>query len=277
MSYLPRATATMTAAPLPATSDAAGDRGRQVDWRDLVEELDRWDAAGRVATLWWRDDDAVDATPQLARLLHLARGTPVALAVIPALARPELAAALAGAPQVSVLQHGWWHANCALHGKRSEYPADRPSAEVAQELAIGRAQLAAQFGPRALPVLVPPWNRFAGEFLPLLPSAGIAAISAMAPRREPRLPPGLVATDVHVDLVAWRGDRGFVGERLALGGLVGQLQARRLGAVPADQPIGLLTHHLVTDAPGAAFIERLVTVTGAHRAARWIAMAELLR
>ena len=76
----------MTAVPcgLRQTPREMEARGGRLDWRYLVEELDRWDAGGRAATLRRRDDDAVDATPQLTRLLHLAfcianaaRGDPV--------------------------------------------------------------------------------------------------------------------------------------------------------------------------------------------------------
>jgi hypothetical protein len=262
MSYMPRAPATVSASRLG-------------DWTELARELDRLADAGRVATLWWRDDDAVAATPQLADLLRLAAGIPLALAVVPADAEPGLADALAGVPEVGVLQHGWRHANHAHHGKKSEYPAGRSAAEVSQELAAGKARLQALFGPRALPIMVPPWNRCASEFLPLLPQLGFAAISA-TPSRTP-LPPGLAALDVHIDPVAWHHDRGFVGEPAALGALIGQLQARRLGVQPPDRPIGLLTHHLVTDVATRAFIERLITVAGAHLAVRWAAVSELLQ
>ena len=37
-------------------------------WQDLRDELDRWAEAGRTATLWWRDDDAVMPGPLLDRL-----------------------------------------------------------------------------------------------------------------------------------------------------------------------------------------------------------------
>src|SRR5689334_23564660 len=43
--------------------------------------LFRSGAAGHIAALWWRDDDAVAATAQLDALLHLAAGVPLALAV----------------------------------------------------------------------------------------------------------------------------------------------------------------------------------------------------
>jgi hypothetical protein len=86
MTYMPRA-----------------DAANSANWADLAAELDRWEKAGRVADLWWRDDDAVAATPQLDALLHLAGEVPVALAVIPALARPELAEAVRGRPGVALL------------------------------------------------------------------------------------------------------------------------------------------------------------------------------
>lgn len=260
MRYMPRLDAPVTA-----------------DWPDLVGELDRWGEAGRVAALWWRDDDAVGASPELARLLRLARETPVALAVIPALARPDLAEALHGSPSVAVMQHGWQHANRAAFGKKSEYPKGRPSAEVAAEVAAGRARLAQLFGPRALPVFVPPWNRFAPELLPLLCAGGMAGLSTMAAQHPQAVPPGLAAIDVHVDLVDWQGDRGFVGTEAALGALLRWLRTQRLGRVGAAAPIGILTHHLVMDRPTAAFLDCLGAAVGNHAAARWTNIAEIVQ
>src|SRR5579862_10004652 len=101
------------------------DQATTAEWSDLVDELDRWGLAGCAANLWWRDDDAVAPTPQLDELLRLSDEVPIALAVIPALARPELANAFDGRPHVAVLQHGWQHANRAGHGKKSEYPEAR--------------------------------------------------------------------------------------------------------------------------------------------------------
>ncbi len=258
------------------------DAATTAEWPDLVDELDRWELAERVAIFWWRDDDAVTATPQLGDLLRLAGEVPVALAVIPALARPELATILHGRPQVAVLQHGWQHANRARHGKKSEYPEGRSASVVAAEIGAGQARLKALFGRRALPLLVPPWNRFAGEFLPLLSENGIAGISTMVSQKGAALStglvaPGLVAIDVHVDLVAWRGDRGFIGAAAALDGLVGHLRAKRLDAAASAGPIGILTHHLIMDGPTAAFLDSLIALTRAHAASRWATAGELLQ
>jgi hypothetical protein len=259
MSFMPRVDATTTA-----------------KWADLVAELDRWGEAGRVATLWWRDDDAVAPTPELSALLRLAPEVPLALAVIPADTRPDLTAALAPFPRIAVLQHGWRHANHAATGKKSEFPPERPAAEAAAELAEGHARLRALFGPRAVPVFVPPWNRFAAEFLPLLAAAGIAGLSAMAAREPPALPRRIARIDVHVDLVAWKQDRGFIGVPAALAGLVGQLRARRLGVGDPAAATGILTHHLVMDRATAGFLDRLIALIDKHGAACWVTAGELL-
>lgn len=240
-------------------------------WSELLGELDRWGEAGRVATLWWRDDDAAAPDNRLDRLLALAGEVPVTLAVIPAQAEPELAAWLAErVPRAGAVQHGWRHANHALDHHKSEFPAERPPAEVQAELAAGQAWLSALFGARARPVLAPPWNRFAAAFLPLLPGCGIAAISGLGPRRAAFAAPGVGEANVHVDLVAWRKGRGFIGEAAALSGILTHLQARRQGLVDVAEPTGILTHHAVQDADAEAFLGALVARVAAHGAARWL-------
>jgi len=251
-----------------------GEAATTAGWPDLVDELDRWGEAGRAASLWWRDDDAVAATPQLGDLLRLAGGTPIAIAVIPAHARPDLADALAGAAQVAVLQHGWQHANHAGGGKKCEYPSDRPEAVVGAEIEAGRDRLNRLFGPRVLPVFVPPWNRIGGEILPQLREHGIAGLSTIASRQRATLPAGLVAIDVHVDVVAWRGNREFIGAAAALARLVGHLRAERVALGGLPRPVGILTHHLIMDRATAAFLDRLIALIGAHGAARWATVAE---
>jgi len=256
MTYLPRAVA-----------------ATEAEWPDLAVELDRWEEAGRAARLWWRDDDAVASTPQLDRLLGLAADMPLALAVIPADAGQSLAAALAPWTQVAVLHHGWCHANRAVSGKKSEYPAERHPVDVADELDEGRQRLRALFGTRALPVFVPPWNRFAGRFIPLLVEARFRALSQQAPRAT-ALPAGIAALDVHLDVTAWRGDRDFVGAGAALGRLLAELRQRR--ETGGDSPIGILTHHLVMDAATEDFLSQLLLWTGGHAAVSWLGADALL-
>src|SRR5271168_1064688 len=252
-----------------------------VKWPDLMAELDCWEEAGKVATLWWRDDDAVAPTARLGRLLSIASGVPVSLAVVPADAEPELAQWLAHYPRsapkasVAVLQHGWRHLNHSGVGKKSEFPTERSRREVAAELAAGRTRLSDLFGSRAQPVLVPPWNRFDDSLLGLLANCGLTGISRARPRSAAARAPGVIEANIHVDLVAWKGSRGFVGEDAALGGLVKHLRARRLRVVCADEPTGILTHHLVQDEATDAFLDRLIAVSVAHPAVLWLDAGEI--
>jgi hypothetical protein len=252
-----------------------------VKWPDLMAEFDRWEEAGKVATLWWRDDDAVAPTARLSRLLSIASRVPVSLAVIPADVDPELARWLSdylrSAPKASVaiLQHGWRHLNHSGVGKKSEFPAERPRPELAFELAAGWARLSDLFGTRAQPVLVPPWNRFDDSLLSLLALCGLTGISRARPRSASPRAPGVIEANIHVDLVDWKRSRGFVGEEAALGGLVQHLRARRLRTVYADEPTGILTHHLIQDEATDAFLDRLIEVSLAHPAALWLDAGEI--
>ena len=81
---------------------------------------------------------------------------------------------------------------------------------------------------------------------------------------------------MHVDLTAWKGDRGFIGTTAALAGVIGHLRACRLGSANPGRAIGILTHHLVMDRATAAFLDRLLAAVDRHAAARWASAAELL-
>jgi len=248
-------------------------------WSDLAGELDQWVKDRRVATLWWRDDDAVTPSRRLDHLISIAGNIPISLAVIPAEADRKLAewAHLSRSvrTRLSVLQHGWCHRSHGVDGKKNEFPPARSCHAVRSDLTAGRARLTAFFGNRALPVLVPPWNRFASCFLPLLSACGLSGISRVKPRRTPWPAPGITEVNVHIDLVAWGGDRGFIGEAAAVGGIVRHLKARRLGDVDGDEPTGILTHHLVQDEATDAFLRRLAAITKEHPATNWLDAAEV--
>jgi hypothetical protein len=252
-----------------------------VQWSDLLDEFDRWTELGRVATLWWRDDDAAGPSDRLERLLSISGDIPIALAVIPAGVDSRLAAWLAHpfrsrqTVRLFVPQHGWRHQSHAADGKKSEFPPERSRRAVAGDLAAGRMRLMMLFEARALPVLAPPWNRFDCRFLPLLVECGLSGLSSVGPRRSVCPAPGVVAANVHVDLVAWTGDRGFIGEEAALRGLIGHLHARRSTVVDAEEPTGILTHHLVQDEATDTFLRKLAAITEVHRSARWLDATEV--
>lgn len=223
--------------------------------------LDAAAAGGRTVDLWWRDDDAVAPTPQLDRLLALARSRalPVAVAAIPGAARPDLAARLAGEAGVDVLVHGWRHRDHEPPGAKSaEFGPARDRAELAAEAEAGLLACRALFGDRVLPVFVPPWNRLAPDGADWLARAGYRGLSVFGPRRPS---PALGIVNTHLDPVDWRGSRGPVpAERLA---------AALAAALPTGEPVGLLTHHLTADPALWTAIAALVEVLGGHPAVRW--------
>ncbi len=226
-------------------------------WQALADEAARWGEAGRTADLWWRDDDAIDAGPELDRLLAIARdtATPLALAVVPAKATAALASRLAGEPLVDVLQHGYAHTNHAVAPeKKIEIGVQRPAMMTLGELATGWMALEQLCGSRALPVMVPPWNRIAPVLVPTLPEIGYRGLSTFGPR--PRVHPvrGLLQVNTHVDLIDWKGGRRFAGEETVLEALVASLARARAGD---GEPVGVLSHHLAMDAGAWDFLRSL--------------------
>lgn len=226
-------------------------------WQALDEEAGRWREAGRTAELWWRDDDAADTGPALDRLLeiHHEAEVPLSLAVVPAHATQALADRLGRAPGVDLLQHGYAHVNHATaREKKIELGPHRPAMVVLGELGTGWLALERLFGGRALAVMVPPWNRIAPALVPTLPEIGFKGVSAFGSRRRAHPVKGLVEINTHVDLIDWKGGRGFVGEAAALGALVAALEHAR---TVSDEPVGLLSHHLAMDGGAWDFLRSM--------------------
>lgn len=229
----------------------------------LDRELEWWARAGLRPRLWLRDDDAVRPTPQLDRLLALARehDVPVLLAVIPVPADPRLAARLADEPLVTPAVHGHAHRNHAPAGTKSTeliaVPPHRHAGAVMAELRDSRTRLVRMFGARLSPILVPPWNRIGPDIAARLGEAGFAALSLHGWRR-PVTP--LPVLNTHVDLIDWRARRGIAPEAVA------RHLAEALGAarLRGGEPVGLLAHHLAHDATAWRALEGLV----GHLAAR---------
>ncbi|MEI4488537.1 polysaccharide deacetylase family protein [Frigidibacter sp. MR17.14] len=235
----------------------------------FLSELDARAAAGRPLVLWLRDDDAVEPTPALDRLLGLMGALPLTLAVIPAATGPALARHLAGRQAVSVAVHGWSHRNHAGPVEKSqELGAHRPAATVLAELGAGARHLSALHGDRALPLLVPPWNRIAPGVIAGLRGAGFAALSTFGPQAR-AAGQGLAEVNSHLDIIDWRGTRG--------GRPAEALWSEALGLARMDLPaLGVLSHHLVHDGAAWAFLEDLVALTASHPGAVWPGVARII-
>ena len=258
--------------------DTCGANLDSMNWSDLTDELDAWQAEGRTASLWWRDDDAVAPAPALDRLAALANEheVTVGLAVIPALAEPALAPWLRSV-RAEVLQHGWAHRSHAAPGeKKAEFGGRRAPDDVTAELSRGFRRLGEIAGDRLRPVLVPPWNRIDPGLIPGLPRAGFRGFSTYGPRAGAEPAPGLRQANCHVDVVDWRGGRGFVGCGRALASVVAHLAARRARSVDPAEPTGLLTHHAVHEESTWTFVARFLARTRRHPAARWLAPGEAI-
>ncbi len=241
-------------------------------WDDLEHELDLWAASGRRATFWWRDDDAVSQTPALERLLALARAqdVPLSLAVIPRGADAKLSHLLRE-QSVTVLQHGYAHENHAgPDGKKCELGGDRPLSRTLDELHQGQDRLVRLFGDRFLTILVPPWNRIDPAVTVELAALGFFGLSRYTPRKGTHAASGLLEVNTHVDPIAWRRDRSFLGTGPAIDLVIAHLRGRRNGEVDPGEPTGLLTHHRDHDEPCWRFLGKLLERTAAHPASAWL-------
>ena len=218
-------------------------------WDRFADEVAR-----RKPVFWLRDDDAVAVTPALERLL--AFGIPVALAVIPDLAEPGLFE-----KDAAFMQHGCDHRNRAAPGeKKTEFPAGETIPAALERLRRSHYPIRSLGKGKVLPLLAPPWNRMRRELATRLPGIGIQGFSAYG--QEENLP-GLKQVNTHVDIVAWKDGKRFIGDD----------EAARLAMtyVAQDKPIGWLTHHAVHDEAAWNFLERLFALPGP----RWVSAAEL--
>lgn len=230
--------------------------------RRLYEALD---ASAAPVRLWWRDDDAGRDHPKLAALLDLAhrREAPLALAVVPAWLEKACAKQILACPMATVLQHGIAHDDHARPPQRKiELGGKASAAELSHGLARSWQHLAQAFGPRAMPVLVPPWNRIDRSLVPKLPTLGFCGLSTFGSRGSRLGADGLVQINTHLDLVAWRDAARPLGldeacERLA-----------SLLSLADREPIGILSHHLVMDAVAFALLDRLLGLVQDHPKAR---------
>ena len=242
------------------TAEAETFRGQ------FLKRLDRLAKKGRTVALWWRDDDAVAPTPALERMTLIAEKyrVPLVLAVIPEGASEALARYVADHPLLVPTQHGWAHADHAdreAGQKAAEFGANRPAEESLADLKRGVARMGELFGERFVPVLTPPWNRISEDVIARRSGVGLAGLSLFGPNEDG---PPLVNT--HVDVIAWKKDRKFIGRARAYYLLVEELDRRLKGST---EPLGLLTHHLVHDRATWVFLDELLAEIAHHPGIVW--------
>ncbi|HXS38906.1 MAG TPA: hypothetical protein VN766_01910 [Stellaceae bacterium] len=243
------------------------------EWGALQRELDHWARRGRKVAFWWRDDDAQIATPALDRLLELAGGfgLSLGLAVIPAGADRSLADRLARDNNIRVLQHGWNHVNHAPPPlPEAELAEGRDPEEVCDQLTEGRQRLAALFGPRFLPVLVPPHNQLSRHLHRVVEGIGYGFISSHGDFAALPMP----SRNAHLDVIEWQTNQAqFASVLVRIA--IAALRLRRYGIVAADLPIGILTHHLAHDEAVWRVTDELLRQLTRHPAVQFPAIEQV--
>lgn len=241
-------------------------------WQPFYDELARWRDLGRTPELWLRDDDAFKPSPRLDRLISLTAefAIPVALAIIPANARPGLAERIAHESHIHPTVHGWSHANHApFWQKKQELGLHRPRTAVLNELTQGLTRLSELFGDRLVPMLVPPWNRIDSALIDDLPALGFRALSVFGNKLQSR--PGLTVVNMHVDIIDWHRGKACHDHAWLVASLAKELAAARAADGYA---VGILSHHMVSDDEAFRFLRDLFTATPPDRVS-WRAPREL--
>ncbi|MET1414663.1 polysaccharide deacetylase family protein [Roseibium sp. HPY-6] len=247
------------------------DRKRFTD--ELVGHLDWFAERGRKVSFWWRDDDAIEPTPALDRMLQIANthGIDLALAVIPKNATDALAERLSDEPHAFVLQHGWQHKNFQLKEKRekaAELGSRRDPDELMAQLAEGKERLQSLFGEKFIPAIVPPWNRIDPEISRRLPGIGLPGLSTFTFHNFPHDH----QVQSHIDILKWKKQVRFIGWESARLRFDLQLCRRRN---TGNEPVGLLTHHLAHDEASFDFLEEFLAIAAHHEGAAWPAVTGL--
>ena len=261
-----------------AMRGSARDRGqgkRMSAWQRLDAELDAWRDGGRRADLWCRDDDACRdfARARPAAGNCAGRGGSRRARRHPGAARARSRRCGGASP----IRDGRPARLCAPQPRAAgraqlgagEPAAGEPDARRARRgpRAASRVEFRPAFPPRAGPALE---SHRPAAWSHDCPRAGFAGLSTFGPRAGVHPVPGLVQCNTHVDLIAWRRDRAFIGVDAAIDRLVLHLESRRAGVGDAAEPTGILTHHLDLDAPAWAFLADLFARTRDHGAATWL-------
>lgn len=234
-----------------------------INWQPIHDEFQHWRDAGLSLPFWWRDDDAIEPTPQLETLITIATDLdmPCHLAVIPKHATSALAKRTKVTAQIIPVIHGWSHENHAPTGqKNAEFGATRPIEESATDAILGLQCLTDLFGDQLKPMFVPPWNRINPELGQHLVAIGYDALSTYGPRKSRFAALGLTQINTHLDPINWRGDRSLVAPDTLVAQTVQLLQDRRLGHTDNTESFGFLTHHLVHDDAIWAFVKQFLTI-----------------
>ena len=224
---------------------------------DLRNSLASHQAKQQDLHLFLRNDDVdVDEEP-LRHLLDiaLARNVPVNLAIIPGRLTAATVAVLKNALRAdpslfSLNQHGWLHVNHEPIGRRCEFGPARSPAQQIEDIARGKAVLAAAFADQFFPVFTPPWNRCTVDTYAALDELGFSVLSKDQ-GTEPLVDYRFREFSTTLDLFTWKGGATMKAQEDIVRALIAQMRG-----LPV---VGLLLHHKVMNAEAFRFLDQLLS------------------
>lgn len=236
----------------------------------LRETLDQLSAEGKTIDLWLRDDDAVEPTPALEKLVRLTErySVPLTLAIIPEHTGQLLVDYLNDYHHIDITVHGWSHRNYAgPDEKKRELGLHRPKDAVLSELQHGFEKLSNLYPTQFVSMLVPPWNRIDDAIIAGLPDIGYKTLSVFGREKPATLP----LLNTHIDIMDWHGTGGGRDHDILFAEITERFRSQAQNATAT----GILTHHLVHDDTAWAFLEKLFDLTANHPACRWRASKDM--
>lgn len=241
-------------------------------WLDPIRR--RLDESPYPSIFFFRDDDAGWDDHRLYQLLDIfaQQNLPIDLAAIPMAVTPPLAHELSNrmtamAGKLHVHQHGYAHANHEADGRKCEFGPSRSKALQKIDIAEGKRRLQDLLGTSVDPIFTPPWNRCTSETGECLVELGFHTLS----RESGAVPlgtPGLAELPIDQDWFAHRKGVRLGREQWA------QSLAAKLGS---PNPIGIMFHHAVMDAPEMQATAELLAALGTHPRAQCRIMHSLLQ
>jgi hypothetical protein len=263
-------------------------------WNLVRAELDRWTDGNLTARFWIRDDDAFEVSPQLSKLDSFAvkHDLGIGLAVIPSKVRSSLAAFLVDkSRRFYPMCHGWAHTNYGAPSKPAEFGPERSFPDLVADARAAFEVFCGYFGANGA-IFVPPYNRIAPTLINALTGIGFAGLSsypgffenlmsrcsAQFNVRVPlRIRRGykIKRFDVQIDPIQWKPTATARPDETIAMSLVGHLRLRRNGFLDADDPIGIMTHHLFHDDTIWNVCDVMVDVLRQHPAVKFVDVREI--
>jgi hypothetical protein len=224
-------------------------------------ELKEWRNIALRPVFWIRDDDVVDDTPALHRLLKIAQSFEIAIAfaVIPSRVSPDLVKVFRGSRYCVAWQHGNRHvwSDTEEGFSAGEFGIGRTIDALIDEAVAGHQAMDHAFGVGHWEnVFVPPFHALNPTFKALLPAIGFKGLSA----GNPPTPKLVTMKEVNapIDLINWK-KRGFAGSAEVVAQIVKELRRRRCDESETPEPLGILTHHLDFDEECWLFLKKLLS------------------